>query len=203
MPLRVLEDLYWYMAPDGERSAAIARAQRAHRYESLPQLRILVQMRNRTLRLHAPGDSASYDIALDALGPRERRTLFKESPSGLEPLALWVNEDGLPRDFHGWENTFQTANRRIRRLGIADLDATPRMLRHSFAHKWYHTYQLAEEGQFGELTEDDTREEIARFGDAWEVVRRLLGHSSVEITMRIYLEPFQAAEIDLPIAPAT
>ena len=80
---------------------------------------------------------------------------------------------------------------------------TPPMLRHSFAHAWYHTCRLLEEGQFGELTEDDTREEIARFGGAWEMVRRLLGHTSVEMTKRIYLEPFQAAEVEPPIAPAT
>ena len=92
MSPRVLDDLDYYIGPEGERCVAISQAQEAHRYESLPNLRLLVQARDRTLQLHAPGDSAAYDIPLDALGPRERRTLCKETPSGLEPLALWVNE---------------------------------------------------------------------------------------------------------------
>jgi integrase len=115
---------------------------------------------------------------------------------------VWVHEDGLPRDFHGWESTFQTANRRIRRLGSAHLDATPSMLRHSFAHAWYCIGRKLEERRFSQLTEDDARYFHEQIGDAWELVRRLLGHASVETTMRIYLEPFQACEVESLTAPA-
>jgi integrase len=191
MPFRVRDDLDQLIGLEGERNRAIERAQRAHRYDSLPHLRLLVQMRDRRLRLRAPGGHTTDDVALDDLGPRERRALFKETPSGLEPLALWVNEDGLPREVHGWQATFQTANRRIRRLGIADLDATPSMLRHSFAYHWYCIGRNIEECRSASLTEEDIRYFDAQIGDAWELVRRLLGHARVETTRQIYREPFQ------------
>jgi integrase len=191
MPFRVRDDLDALIGLGGERSRAIERAQRAHRYESLPHLRLLVEIRDRRLRLRAPGENTTSDIALDDLGPRERRTLFKETPSGLEPLALWVTEDGLPRDVHRWQATFHTANRRIRRLGITDLDVTPSMLRHSFAYDWYSIGRRMEERGFEYLTEEDQRYFDAQIGDAWELVRRLLGHERVETTRQIYLEAFQ------------
>jgi site-specific recombinase XerD len=195
MPRRVREELDQYVGPEGERSAAIARAQRAHRYDSLPHLRVLVETRNRRLRLRAPGDPGTYDVPLDALGPRERRTLFSETPHGLAPLALWVNEDGLPRDVHAWENTFHTANRRLLRLAITNRVMTPHMLRHSFALAWYCIGRQLYERQMGHLTEDETRDFRTQFGDTWKIVSTLLGHASVETTMHIYLAPFMELQV--------
>jgi hypothetical protein len=76
------------------------------------------------------------------------------------------------------------------------------MLRHSLAHKWFCIVRNLEERRFGQLTEDETRTDLAQFGGAWEVVRRLLGHASVEATKQIYGEAFQAREVESLMAPA-
>jgi site-specific recombinase XerD len=196
MPRAVREELDQYIGLEGERRRAIARAQRAHRYESLPDLRLVEELRGRTLRLRRHGNDASHDVPLDVLTPQERRRLFRETTRGLEPLALWLNEDGFPRAHHGWENTFQTANRRIRRLGMQNFVCRPHKLRHSFAFAWYIIGRLLYERQLGHLTADETRDFRVQFGNTWDLVRTLLGHASLETTMQIYLEPFQTLEVE-------
>ncbi len=48
--------------------------------------------------------------AINTIGSRARRCLFRLTELGLEPLALWLNEYGLPRTAHGWQQTFTQAN---------------------------------------------------------------------------------------------
>ena len=82
---------------------------------------------------------------MDVLGPDERRLLFRASPRGLEPLAVWLTPGGLPKKAHGWEDTFQAASARIQDQWEAAggtpwrsrLWAGPDMARHSFALKWF------------------------------------------------------------------
>ena len=52
------------------------------------------------------------------IGPRERRKLFRRNDAGVEPLALWFNEDGLPLTPHSWQHVFTQANQRIAALGL-------------------------------------------------------------------------------------
>ncbi len=203
MPRAVREELDQYSRREGERRRAIARAQRAHRYESLPDVRLVEKLRGRVVRLRRHGNEASQDVPLDVLGPQERRRLFRETTRGLEPLALWLNEDGFPRAHHGWENTFQTANRRIRRLGIQNFVCRPDKLRHSFAFAWYIIGRLLYERQLGHLTADETRDFRVQFGDTWDLVRTLLGHASLATTMKIYLEPFQTLEVQTLVETAS
>lgn len=202
MPPVMREVLDLYVGLLGERSRAVARAQRTQRYAQLPQVRLVERVHHRMLRLRQP-DGTRQRVSLDVLSPRERRTLYRETERGLEPLALWLNEDGLPRDPHGWENSFQTANNRIRRLGLPQfqhLVCTPHMLRHSFALKWYSTGRLLYERRYGHLTEEETRDFREQFGNVWELVRTLLGHRSIETTMYVYLEPFRVLELEFLLA---
>ncbi|MEV5769891.1 hypothetical protein [Streptomyces antimycoticus] len=62
------------------------------------------------------------------VGPRTRLRLFRRTEQGLEPVALWLNEDGLPRDGRGWEDTFDVANERIQNLGLEHFTCTAHML---------------------------------------------------------------------------
>lgn len=202
MPSRVREALDQYIGPEGERSRAVARAQRANRYETLPGLYVVEQIRNQTLRLRKRAGATIYDVPLDTLTPRERWSLFLETPRGLEPLALWLNEDGLPRHHHSWDVTFHIANRRIQRLGIDHFICSPHKLRHSFAFKWYITGRLLYERKLDHLSPEEIRDFRFEFGSTWELVRTLLGHRSVETTREIYMEPFQTLEVESLLATA-
>lgn len=60
-------------------------------------------------------ESGRRAVALDVLDPEERLRLFRRTETGLEPLAVWLGNDGMPKRAHGWEKTFQRANARVRR----------------------------------------------------------------------------------------
>jgi hypothetical protein len=45
--------------------------------------------------------------------------------AGFEPLAVWLNEDGMPRQVHGWEHSFTGANQRLTALGLDSLVCVP------------------------------------------------------------------------------
>jgi hypothetical protein len=53
-------------------------------------------------------------------GPTARRRLLVEIPTGWSGCAV-AQQDRLPRDPHGWEHTFTTANERLARLGFTGL----------------------------------------------------------------------------------
>ena len=202
MPRSVREALDQYVSAEGERSRAVARAQQSHRYDSLPDLIQVEQVRTHTLRLRKRGSAAPYNVPLNALTPRERRKLFMVTSVGLEPLALWLNEDGLPRDPHAWEKTFQIANQRIAQLKIPDFVCRPHKLRHSFALKWYLVGRLLYERRLAYLSDDELRDFRVQWGNTWDLVRTLLGHASFETTMEIYLEPFQTLDVEALFAKA-
>lgn len=135
--------------------------------------------------------------AINAIDPRARRRLFRRTEAGLEPLALWLNEDGLPRIAHAWQHTFTQANERIAALGLSGFSATPHMLRDSCALRWFAVGRLAYERRFAHLSEEETRDFRVQFGDTWDLVATILGHRSPETTKRHYLEPFRALDVEL------
>ncbi|TXS49090.1 site-specific integrase [Streptomyces sp. t39] len=141
-------------------------------------------------------------VSLDVLGPRERCRLFVETPAGLAPAALWLNEDGLPRQPRGWEHTFCRANERVAAAGLVGLSATPHMLRHSMALRWYALGKLLYERRYAHLGEAEMRDFRAQFGDVWFLVQTLLGHADVATTMDVYLEPFRDLEVELLVEHA-
>ncbi len=115
---------------EGARALAVGRAQRQGRYEQLARVQIVEQVHaNGRLKLRTANGQLQM-VPLDELTAPARLRLFRRVDGKLEPLAVLLNEDGLPRPAHAWEHTFQVANRRVERLGLAGFRCTPHMLRH-------------------------------------------------------------------------
>jgi integrase len=103
----------------------------------------------------------------------------------------------MPRTPHGWQHTFAQANARIATLGLTGFSATPHMLRHSCALRGYSVGRLAYERRFAHLTEEETKDFRAQFGDTWDLVATMLGHRNPQTTRQHYLEPFRALDVEL------
>jgi integrase len=181
---------------EGARARAVRIAQQEGSYEALADKRLVVGEHKGRLIVEEP-DGRRTQPMLNALDPRARRRLFRDTGQGVEPLAVWLNEDGMPRAPHGWQHTFAQANQRIDRLGLAGFTATPHMLRHSCALRWYAVGRLAYERRLAHLTEEETKDFRAQFGDTWDLVATILGHRSPETTKQHYLEPFRSLDVEL------
>jgi integrase len=200
MPRTVLADVLAYR--DGERAAAVRRAQRAGRYEQLAGMRVLTRvLGHRRVEVTGP-DGVVSRLPLDVLGEEQRLLLFTRGEAGLVPAALWLNEDGMPRRAHSWQHTFGTANQRVARAGLDGVAATAHMLRHSFALRWFSVGRLLYERRFAHLDGEELRDFRAQFGDTWYLVKTLLGHADVATTMNVYLEPFRDLDVALLIEHA-
>ncbi|MFI6286705.1 integrase [Streptomyces sp. NPDC051018] len=195
MPRAVLSDVLSYV--EGARARSVRRAQVADRYERVTERRIAVGFEGRQAVTFEAESGERETTAWNELDPADRKLLFRRTPQGLEPLALWLNEDGLPRDGHGWHHTFEAANERIAVLGLKDFSCTPHMLRHSLALKWYSVAKLVQARQLGHLSQEETRDFREQFGDHWHLVQTMLGHRQVETTKNVYLEPFRNLEVEL------
>jgi integrase len=201
MPRSVLTDVLAYV--EGERAASIRRAQAAGRYQQVSERRILLrQLGGRRIEVRDPQGGLG-SVSLDVLSPSSRRQLFRETTSGLEPVAVWLNEDGMPRIPHGWQHTFVAANKRVAGAGLVELAATAHMLRHSFALRWFSVGRLLYEKRFAHLDAEEMRDFRAQFGDTWYFVMTLLGHRNVATTMNIYLEPFRDLDVELLMGTRT
>ncbi|WP_217207514.1 integrase [Streptomyces sp. AC550_RSS872] len=226
IPRAVLKAVAGYIDPlEGSRAEAIGRARRARRagrYERLPGLVIVTghNPRTRTLRVRTPrGGSAT--ISLDVLEPVERLRLFRETRDGLEPLAVWLSNDGMPHRAHSWENTFATANSRVaeawarsrwpgfddleeedrkRRAAQCPLWVRPHMLRHSYALVWYSILSAVWEQRLRGFTEAEKHAFREQFGDIWYQLATMLGHRNPQTTRDWYLAPFTALEVDYLMA---
>ncbi|MGN2638824.1 hypothetical protein ACTD5D_22175 [Nocardia takedensis] len=195
MPRRTLVEVLGYI--EGERARAVRRAQRADRYRRLADARVIVSVSaSRRVRLQG-FDGRVSEVSLDALGLSERRRLLVEGADGLEPAAVWLNEDGLARDPHGWEHTFSQANARLARLGLVGFAGAPHMLRHSFALRWFSVGRLAYQERVAHLNKQETRDFREQFGDAWDLVQLMLGHVDPRSTRHTYLEPFRGLGVEL------
>ncbi|MBA0045098.1 site-specific integrase [Mycobacteroides sp. LB1] len=203
LPKRVAQAANFYLH-EGGRAEAIAFAQARSLYSQIPDLLIVdkvgdgwVNVRNGN-RLHR--------MTLDALDPPLRMRLFRETDSGLEPLCLWLNSNGLPRPKTAWSKTFRTANGRVQRTlqksdGLsAHLWARPHMLRHSFALRWFSVATFVAWERTSGLTTAEQRDFRNQLGDIWFLLSTLLGHRSAETTRSIYLEPFQNLHVDQLVA---
>jgi integrase len=182
---------------EGERALAVHRAQRKGRYERLHSVRVVERVyADGRLKLRKAGGEEET-VPLDELTPEARLRLFRRVDGELEPLAVWLNEDGLPRQKKAWEKTFERANARLERLGLIGFRAEPHHLRHSFALKWYSVGKLLYEARFAHLDGEELRDFRAQFGDTWQLVALLLGHRDPRTTMGVYLEPFRALDVEL------
>lgn len=177
------------------RRAAIRRAQRAGRYERVRGARVVTRTTggrdSRVAWEDALGRSGEDPIRV--LNEAERRRLFIEGPHGLEPLALWLTEGGIPMDYRSWEAVFRAASARCHRLG-KPITATPHACRHSFALKMLVTLQRAVDVRFG-LSPEERDHTRKVYGDPFTLVKDLLGHRSEQTTREIYVEPLNGIRL--------
>ncbi|MCY0927901.1 hypothetical protein OTB20_17105 [Streptomyces sp. H27-H1] len=91
MPRSVLKGVLAYR--EGARSAAVRRAQVAGRYERVPGLRVVLATHGTDAVTLEGTRGGAKRMAWNDVGPRTRLRLFHRTPQGLEPVALWLNED--------------------------------------------------------------------------------------------------------------
>jgi site-specific recombinase XerD len=177
------------------RRAAIRRAQREGRYKSLAGKRIVTKIsQGRPARLcWEDAFGRRGEAAAGAIDAHDRRRLFMEGADGLEPLQLWLTEGGMPMDYRSWEAVFAAASDRTGQLGTA-IRVTPHVCRHSFALKMLVTLQRGLDMRSG--ADADERDHLRRvYGDAFTLVKDLLGHRGEQTTREIYLEPLNGIRL--------
>jgi integrase len=194
MPRGALTAALSYVETD--RAAAVRRARVEGAYERLPGTRVVVR-EGRGGRLVLRRGDEHESVPVGALTPTARMRLLQETPEGLEPVMLWLNEDGLPRAKRGWYRTFDGANARLARAGLGELSCSPHMLRHSFALRWYSVGRLVWEEKLSHLSVEEARDFRYQFGSTWDLVKTMLGHRDVRTTVNVYLEPFRALDVEL------
>ena len=79
----------------------VRRAQRAGRYDREPGVRIVAGYRPRSRAVLIEAGSGTRAVPVDVIGPDERRRRSAGGPDGLEPVALWLGVDGLPKKAAG------------------------------------------------------------------------------------------------------
>lgn len=200
MPREVLSAVLAYC--EGARARAVREAQSAGRYDAVAGALIVECGRKRGTVSLPDGDGGRVERPWNLVGPGVRRRMFRVTAAGLEPVALWLNEDGVPRDPHGWHHTFEAANARIAALGLDNFTCTPHMLRHSFALRWFSVGMLVYSSRLAHLSEEQARDFRTQFGDTWHLVQTMLGHRHVETTKNVYLEPFRALGVQVLLAHA-
>ena len=204
IPRSVLASIATYSdAIEGSRMEAISRARRKGRYERVTGMRIVTGYNRHSRVLYVDTPSGAAPISVDVLGPDERRLLFRATPEGLEPLALWLSASGLPKKVHSWQDTIGDANARIRRAWSAaggkndpPLFFRAHMARHSFALKWYSILSVVWEQRIEGFSDEELKDLRDQFGDIWFQLAALLGHADPATTRDHYLEPFTSLQVD-------
>jgi hypothetical protein len=205
LPRRVVQAARLY-AEEGGRPAAVARAQAEGRYERIRDRWLLERVRPNGVLQVVDANGKSREVRLDALRPKLRMRLFRRTRAGLEPAWLWLNHDGTPRPARAWHKTFARANERVSkaltgdRLAAGPLWCRPHMLRHSFALRWYCIVTFVSWQRTVGLTPAEQRDFRDQLGDVWFLLASLLGHRTPETTREVYLEPFQALQVEQLVA---
>ncbi|QDO42893.1 site-specific integrase [Streptomyces sp. RLB3-17] len=175
-----------------ERAEAVEYAQEDGVYERIRNPLIITDRAN--LKVVVDGER----LTVDQLGHAERRRLLIDTPDGLEPAALWLNERGLPSGRSCWQEVFKAANRRCTRHG-QQLRSHPHALRHSFA---VITLEQLWRGHIEDMAAMNPGQRMTHqmvFGDPLNWVRIRLGHQSVVTTMR-YLHALEELEMETRLA---
>ncbi|MDN4491597.1 hypothetical protein QQX13_12205 [Demequina sp. SYSU T00068] len=181
----------------GERAKAVKRAKDKKRYDAFARrhdVRVVTFEGTGRRRRWVAEDGRSGSF--EPLTGDDRRGMFVRDEKGrLEPLMLWLNDDGLPMSTSGVEKIFERANDRVfdqcEVLGMAPEDI-PNLSQHSLRFTFALWQLLAlhrriDERKGGKPEKyDEDRYEVA-----FDVVRDLLGHADVETTRKTYLKPAQ------------
>ncbi|MEH0396227.1 tyrosine-type recombinase/integrase [Streptomyces sp. B21-088] len=182
------------------RRAAVRRAQAKGRYEAMQGLWIVTRRSGFEQReLHLVSEKGQvFERNITSLDVEERQRLYVEGKGGLEPLWLWLSEDGRPFLPHSWEAVFRAASERCRVLLEGKVSKppyfTPHMARHSFALFMLATLQHALDTRFG-LTPQERKDFRLLYGDSFRLVKNLLDHASEETTRAIYLAPVSDLQV--------
>ncbi|MEA5456795.1 site-specific integrase [Sinomonas sp. JGH33] len=166
---------------ESERAAAVRSGHASGLYEGLPRRMVIEEARNGLLRVSTFQSRTSFPstVQVNDLSPEERLRLMVRTEDGLEPAALWLNEDGSPRQKSAWYKAFDRANARVRKAGIERLECHPHMLRHSFALRWFAVGRLIWSQQVVGMDAEQQRDLREQFGDTWSLVQTMLGHADV------------------------
>ncbi len=176
------------------RAQAVARAQAEGRYENVRRRWMVREVSRAGLVQWDDGAGVVSQAPLNALTDLDRQRLYVETDGGVEPLALWLTEAGLPMGYRSWSRVFDRANARCAALGVA-VFCTPHMCRHSFALRMLVSLHHALDARLG-LDPAQRRHYQQVYGSVWDLVKDLLGHRSVETTREIYLEPVRGLQLD-------
>ncbi|MFI1522809.1 site-specific integrase [Kitasatospora cineracea] len=204
-------DVETYM--DSSRAWAVARAQRAGRYERLAGVRLVTEvvpgMKPQVRWVEADGTCGVRELGKFTW--RERMLLFTEGPQGPEPLWLWLTEEGLPMRPHSWNGVFTAANQRCEQVlappkgrrvdphRVYWPTAHPHAARHSFALYMLVVLNELMDRRYG-LSASERRDFRLLYGDPWFMVQGLLGHASRETTVSIYLAPVRHLQLSSLLA---
>lgn len=103
---------------ESSRAAAVGRAQRRGRYEDLVQCRVVRSVTGQRQKVLHWRDAQGHEgrTPLTDAGVAERMSFYRKGPQGLEPLWLWLTEEGLPLRPASWENVFRTASQRCEQV---------------------------------------------------------------------------------------
>ncbi|MFE1333299.1 integrase [Streptomyces microflavus] len=182
------------------RRAVVRRAQAKGRYEAMDDVWVLESRSGwRQSILHIRDEKGRLvKRDLNSLDVEERQLLFTKGDNGLEPLWLWLSEDGRPFLPHSWEAIYRAASQRCQKVLEGKVPQppyfTPHMARHSFALKMLVALMHALDKRFG-LTPEERKDFRLLYGDAWRMVKDLLDHASEETTRKIYLAPVSDLQI--------
>ncbi|MFI1852905.1 tyrosine-type recombinase/integrase [Streptomyces sp. NPDC020480] len=190
LPSSSLKELWDYVEED--RAEAIEDARDAGLYERIRNPLIISDRANPFVVI------GGKRVTVDQLDHAERRRLLIDTPDGLEPAALWLNEHGLPSARSCWQEVFKTANKRCQRLQM-NLRSHPHALRHSYA---VITLEQLWRGHIQDLAAMNPAQRQTHqmvFGDPLNWVRMRLGHVSVATTLK-YLHALQDLEMQTRMA---
>ncbi|MGW6508914.1 site-specific integrase [Streptomyces niveus] len=176
------------------RAAAVRRAQKRGWYERIADLRVVEHVGRRGEIVWTERGGRTGRAHLGELDARVRRLLYRRGEAGLEPLAVWLTETGMPLKYTSWNQVFERANARCLVLGLT-VFATPHMLRHSMALRVLLSLHFALDRRLG-LSPEQRRDYEELYGNVWAIVKDLLGHRSEETTREIYLEPLRGLQLE-------
>ncbi|KJS53503.1 integrase [Streptomyces rubellomurinus subsp. indigoferus] len=175
-----------------ERAEAVEAAQDAGLYERIRDPLIVADPSDPVVVINGTR------VGVDRLSHAERRRLLIETRDGLEPAALWLNEQGMPSSRSCWQKVFKTANRRCSGHRL-NLRCHPHALRHSFAVITLEQLWRGHLQDMADLNPGQRRTHQMIFGDPLNWVRIRLGHRSVVTTLR-YLHALQELEMETRLA---